>query len=555
MADVFLSYSQRDRSRVQKIVDALAKQGFEVWWDTSMLSGARFRTEIAKQLSQAKAVVVAWSNISINSEWVIDEAEFGKKRNVLLPILIDTCDPPLGLRQLHTERLVGWEGDASAPAWANLVKSIKTLQALWVQPATSDEQPSFEDIYHHRGRSRWPLILCGVGVLALLSGGAAAGTMAFPEQSPLTPMLVDFGVMAEPIPAKDKAILTTSSEYSTAFRTLANYVQRFGLERILSELGVQRLVDIIGDGHESVDDSVVLKVVDAVEAAEPSNLDVFGATLSAIEYRIYRPGQGNRQPFLEKRTQFVEALKRYYGEPSVCPNTCDKDWLLVTPTLPTDPASVVVPSNSAGAAVVADPTKGAVPGAGTAAGPASPSVPTQPYCIRRKEISVEEYRPFNPTYLRSANDREPVRNVSWYEALTFSAWMGARLPTEIEWRHAAEAAGSASSPDNGWFESNSGGTAHSVGEKANDGLADMYGNVAEWAADWFSDKPAQSDSDPRGSASRNVGTKLVLGGSYLANSDDSPDNRNSEHPATARSYVGVRLVHDTGADGGCVFEP
>jgi formylglycine-generating enzyme required for sulfatase activity len=119
-------------------------------------------------------------------------------------------------------------------------------------------------------------------------------------------------------------------------------------------------------------------------------------------------------------------------------------------------------------------------------------------------------------------DDLPVETVSWNEVQEFIRKLNAkeggekyRLPTEAEWEYAARAgtttAYSFGDEENqlgeyAWYDGNSGGKTHPVGRlKANDwGLHDMYGNVWEWAQDWYSDYTAATTEapavDPKGSA-------------------------------------------------------
>jgi hypothetical protein len=43
MTDIFFSYSSADRKRVRPIRDALAEQGFEVFWDQQVPAGMASR--------------------------------------------------------------------------------------------------------------------------------------------------------------------------------------------------------------------------------------------------------------------------------------------------------------------------------------------------------------------------------------------------------------------------------------------------------------------------------------------------------------------------------
>ena len=51
MADVFVSYKAEDRRRVKPLVDALATDGFSVWWDEQIGGGAAWRQSIETELN------------------------------------------------------------------------------------------------------------------------------------------------------------------------------------------------------------------------------------------------------------------------------------------------------------------------------------------------------------------------------------------------------------------------------------------------------------------------------------------------------------------------
>jgi TIR domain-containing protein len=125
VSDVFLSYSQRDAGVAKRVAKALQHAGFNVWWDVNLHAGDNFRQEIAKELSVAKCVVVLWSRNSVNSAYVIDEAEDGRRRGVLVQSILDNVEPPVGFRGVQWANLVPLSrGAREVPGLADLVSGV-----------------------------------------------------------------------------------------------------------------------------------------------------------------------------------------------------------------------------------------------------------------------------------------------------------------------------------------------------------------------------------------------------------------------------------------------
>jgi formylglycine-generating enzyme required for sulfatase activity len=127
MSDIFISYAREDCPRAEAIAEALEGHGWSVWWDWNIPAGKTFRQVIQEHLDKARCVIVLWSARSAVSEWVIDEATEGRKRRVLVPVLIENVEPPLGFRQTQTVDLTGWRGESTAPTFLRLCTDIEAL--------------------------------------------------------------------------------------------------------------------------------------------------------------------------------------------------------------------------------------------------------------------------------------------------------------------------------------------------------------------------------------------------------------------------------------------
>jgi adenylate cyclase len=110
VAKVFLSYAREDSDAAKELADAVGRAGHEVWWDQHIQGGSRFSNAIDQALKDAEAVIVLWSATSIPSAWVQDEAAEGRDSGRLVPVLLDTCKPPLGFRQFQSVDLSRWRG-------------------------------------------------------------------------------------------------------------------------------------------------------------------------------------------------------------------------------------------------------------------------------------------------------------------------------------------------------------------------------------------------------------------------------------------------------------
>ena len=182
---------------------------------------------------------------------------------------------------------------------------------------------------------------------------------------------------------------------------------------------------------------------------------------------------------------------------------------------------------------------------------------SQPFYLGKYEVTQGEWEAVmgsNPSSFKG-NARLPVEKVNWNDTQEFIKKLNERegqevyrLPTEAEWEYACRAGTSGEYAGNldemGWYDKNSEGKTHPVGEKAPNGwgLYDMHGNVWEWCQDWYDkDYYQRSPSiDPRG-----VSTSLLRvyrGGCWHHPACGCRSAYRSCYPPDFRyNYLGFRL--------------
>jgi formylglycine-generating enzyme required for sulfatase activity len=191
---------------------------------------------------------------------------------------------------------------------------------------------------------------------------------------------------------------------------------------------------------------------------------------------------------------------------------------------------------------------------------------TQPFYLGTFPVTQGEYQVIvgkNPSRF-SGDARLPLESISWDDAVTFcnrisespgevQHGMRYRLPTEAEWEYACRAGSTgqwcfgddeSSLSKYAWFDKNSGGRTHPVGEKEanNWGLHDMHGNVFEWCSDWYEEyRSSVATSDPQGARSRSH--RVLRGGSWgCAATYCRSACRSFDAPTSRTSNDGFRLA-------------
>ncbi|MEO0465488.1 MAG: TIR domain-containing protein [Pseudomonadota bacterium] len=130
MADIFISYKREDQEemgRVRPIAEALTAEGYDVFYDVHVPPGSSWETVLQSKINAARAVIVLWSQHSVASDWVKEEAEMAKHAGKLIPVFLDPVSPPFGFARIEGANLAGWDGDLQNIEWRNLVAAVKAM--------------------------------------------------------------------------------------------------------------------------------------------------------------------------------------------------------------------------------------------------------------------------------------------------------------------------------------------------------------------------------------------------------------------------------------------
>ena len=140
MSDIFISYARQDAKRAALLAEALQAEGLSVWWDHDLVGGDDFRAQIDEVITTAKCVIVIWSEDSVKSPFVRDEANRASARQILIPVSIGDCSPPVGFGELQTIKFKRWA--ETTTEWETLVKTVKArlreAGAVVAAPGTLD---------------------------------------------------------------------------------------------------------------------------------------------------------------------------------------------------------------------------------------------------------------------------------------------------------------------------------------------------------------------------------------------------------------------------------
>ncbi len=183
MADVFISYASEDRDRVRPLAETLQKRGLDVWWDRALAAGDDYAGVIARELDAAKAVIVVWSRVSVESPWVRDEAARARDTSRLVPALFDKVQIPLGFGAIQAEDFTAWNGAASAPQIELLEESLRAR--------IEGRAPDGAGIQAKRKKLGARIRLVSILTAIAVAAGGVGGVLTIVNQSKPAPVVVE----------------------------------------------------------------------------------------------------------------------------------------------------------------------------------------------------------------------------------------------------------------------------------------------------------------------------------------------------------------------------
>jgi hypothetical protein len=139
MSDIFLSYSRKDKTVAEKFAKLFESKGWSVFWDKQIPPGKSFDQFIKERLDASRCIIVLWSDASVASDWVKEEASRGIRQSKLVPVLIEKIDPPLGFGRIEAAELYNWTRGAEDPDQQAELENLLQAITLMLEPSVDND--------------------------------------------------------------------------------------------------------------------------------------------------------------------------------------------------------------------------------------------------------------------------------------------------------------------------------------------------------------------------------------------------------------------------------
>jgi hypothetical protein len=146
MADVFISYPQRERALMLPIKQRLEALGLILFVDVDgrLDDVATFPEALDKGVRASKAVLGCWSPLALTRDWVKNECAIARDENKLVAVervTLTADDVPAEFYRVDRKPLTDFDGTAPHEGWAMTLSALATKLKLWV-----DKRPDHPEV-------------------------------------------------------------------------------------------------------------------------------------------------------------------------------------------------------------------------------------------------------------------------------------------------------------------------------------------------------------------------------------------------------------------------
>ncbi|MDC8449801.1 MAG: SUMF1/EgtB/PvdO family nonheme iron enzyme [Nitrospira sp.] len=578
MSDIFISYSSEDKNRVQALARALERKGWSVWWDRHIPIGRSFDEVIEEALDASKAVVVVWTQTSVKSQWVKNEAREGLRRGVLFPVmLLEEVKIPLEFRDVQTAQLMEWQPEQEHAGFNQFVEDIALRIGVPCkdEPQQPDlpaevelssegreiqsvEQPGDRANDSHSSIQSPPYVLLGGSLLVIVGMFAVYWITSLSSHPPKreTPLVEPMAQQSlaqsqvtTPPPAavpSEKPVAAPSPK-KPAVVSETKIVSRSETKPRPKPEPAKKNAGNDGTSKRAPSE----QNVETKLANKPTAL----LDSPKVSAHGSEPSQSTQQQSVPQATQQLQVQH----EPSVQASAAQP--------VENHPPKI---TGKDGAPMVLVPAGEFMMGDNFRDEDERPVhlVYLDSFYIDQHEVTTTRYTKFLQTAYRAVpkhwsdqvqkqQENRPVVGVAWNDATAYCFWAGKRLPTEAEWEKAARGTDQRVYPwgkeaPNGQranFDLKDYGSLTDVGSfeggKSPYGLYDMAGNVSEWVWDWYDERYYIEGitRNPKGYSSGKF--RVIRGGSWRSGwVDIRSTGRSAATPTDRYGDVGFRCAQD-----------
>ena len=126
VADVFLSYAERDTDLAQQIMAALRVTGIPILPARPLEQPPNVKA-VARELTSAKCLIVLWSDDSVQDESVLAEADYAARRKILVSVVTGTPTLPMRYRDTALAGLTHWGGKPTSTTLMRLTRLVESF--------------------------------------------------------------------------------------------------------------------------------------------------------------------------------------------------------------------------------------------------------------------------------------------------------------------------------------------------------------------------------------------------------------------------------------------